>query len=110
MSASDSRDLHRDLEAAAARIARARRGLTRDSLPQIGDLPDRLEALGRRVGAAPAASVAALRPLLLALLDDLSSLRDDMAAQRAALASRLRAAGTHRDAEAAYRRALPGRR
>ncbi len=103
-------DLRLELEAAAAQVALTRRALAGDALPEIGDLPARLDALQRRVITAPAASIADLRPLLIALLDDLSSLHGELTAQKSGLEARLQEAGARRRADAAYRHADQDRR
>lgn len=101
-------ELRRELEGAAAQIALARRAVAGNALSEIGDLAARLDALRKVVITAPDADLANLRPLLIALLDDLSSLRAELETQMSELEARLQESGARRQAAAAYRRAGRG--
>ena len=98
-------ELRRELEAAAAQTVLARRALADDASSAFDELPARLDALHASVITAPRVELADLRPMLIALLDDLTSLRADLETQMSELEARLQEAGARRQAAAAYRRA-----
>ena len=92
------------LEAAIELLERARRAVARDELPELERLAPLLEGLAGRL-AAWSGTDQRRRRRVLALLDEAGALSEALRAGQAQVALQLRAAGVHRRAGAAYRRA-----
>jgi hypothetical protein len=101
----DALALAQDLRAALGVLAGARRALAEDDPPELGHLVGTLERLHRALGSLAAADRERLRPELLMVLDEASSLADGLTAEHARVAAALRRVGTKRRADRAYRQA-----
>jgi hypothetical protein len=97
-------DLRRRLGEAATLVAAGAEALDRGRLPQLEPLAPLIDGLTRELARLPGERGRALRPALLALLDEIARLTERLAAERARLGERLRGTGAHRRADAAYRR------
>jgi hypothetical protein len=102
LSAAD--DPEAGLEAAIELLERARRAVAQGELPELERLAPLLDGLTRRLGAWSGGNDRRRRRVL-ALLDEAGALPETLRAEQAQLAVQLRAAGVHRRAGAAYRRA-----
>jgi len=92
------------LEAAAELVAHARRDLATGGTPDMNAILKEVAAVDRELALIPAASVQELRPLLLALLDEIGMLTAIAHTRKSELAARLQSASAHHRAGAAYRR------
>jgi hypothetical protein len=86
-------------------LGRARRALARADEAELGRLLPLLARLRAAPEASPAGTPAPTRRAVLALLDEAGQLAGQIRQERARLAAELRAAGVHRRAGVAYRRA-----
>jgi hypothetical protein len=86
-------------------LARTRRALAGDDLPELECLLPQIEALRVLLTEAPPADRAQRRGELLALLDEAGRLAAQLGAEHDRLAAQLRESGSRRRAGAAYRRA-----
>jgi hypothetical protein len=102
--ASGSAALEARVAAAHDLLARVRRALAGGELLELERLAPLLEALASQVGRLPRTDQR-LRAHLLALLDEAGRLAETLRQEQARLAVQLRAAGAHRRAGTAYRRA-----
>lgn len=92
------------LEAAAELVAHARRDLAAGGAPDMNALLKEVARVDRELALIPAASVQELRPLLLALLDEIGMLTAIAQSRKSELAARLHSASAHHHAGTAYRR------
>jgi hypothetical protein len=92
------------LVAAIELLERARRAVARGEPPDLERLARLLEGLPARFGPCSGADHRRRRRVM-ALLDEAGTLTEALRAEQAQLAIQLRAAGVHRRARAAYRRA-----
>lgn len=92
------------LEAAAELVAHARRDLAAGGAPDMNAILKEVAAVDRELALIPAASVQELRPLLLALLDEIGLLTAVAHTRKSELAARLHSASAHHRAGTAYRR------
>ena len=102
--AADPTDLRRRLGEAAALVAAGGEALERGRVPDLVPLAPAIDALTRDLARLPADESRSLRPALLSLMDEITRLSGRLLAERTRLGERLRDAGTHRRAGAAYRR------
>jgi len=86
-------------------LGRARRALARDDEAEFGRLLPLLAGLDSAPGAAPERGPPGARRAVLALLDEAGQFAGQIRQEQARLAAQLRAAGVHRRAGVAYRRA-----
>jgi len=86
-------------------LGRARRALAHDDAAELDRLLPLLAGLRAAPEPSPAGAPAPTRRVLLALLDEAEQLAGQVREARARLAAELRAAGVHRRAGVAYRRA-----
>jgi hypothetical protein len=100
-----ARELEQGMIAALDLLARARKALAQDELPELGRLTALLESLRGHLQGMPSAAERRLRQSLLALLDEAGVLAQTLREEQARLAGQLRDGGVHRRAGAAYRRA-----
>ena len=97
-----------DLKAAIAGLAAARQSLARGDLDMAGELWPRLDRCARGVAALRGDDRERVRPIMLALLDELERTIAAFGAEHRDLGDRLRSAGRSLAAEAAYRQAGAG--
>ena len=93
------------IAAALDLLGRTRRALARGDVPELGPLLALLESLRGALERTSAADDGRRRRALLALLDDAGAVAEKLREEQARVACRLREAGVHRRAGAAYRRA-----
>ena len=86
-------------------LGRARRALAHDDAAEVERLLPLLAALDGAPGAAPWRAPQGGRRALLGLFDEAGQIAGQLRQERARLAAQLRAAGVHRRAGVAYRRA-----
>jgi len=98
-------ELEQGMAAALDLLARARRALARGEPPDLGRLMALLGSLRGALERPPAVDDRRLRRALLALLDEAGIVAEHLREEQARVACQLRAAGAHRRAGAAYRRA-----
>jgi hypothetical protein len=96
--------LEQDVAAALDLLRRARGALAQRELPELGQLTALLESLRDSLGRI-SADDPRRRRALLAVLDEAGVVAEKLREKQALLACRLREAGVHRRAGAAYRRA-----
>lgn len=97
-------DRRAKFEAAAELVAHARRDLATGGTPDMNAILKEIAAVDRELALISAASVQELRPLLLALLDEIGMLTAVARTRKSELAARLHAVSAHHRAGTAYRR------
>lgn len=94
-----------DLKAILTGLGHARSALADGDLAAMNELCRRLEDLAGRLGAAGEEGQERLRPLMLALLDEVERTIDAFASEHRDLRDQLRSAARNMAADAAYRKA-----
>jgi hypothetical protein len=94
-----------ELQAIVTGLRHARHALGRGSLVETADLWPRLERSARLVAGLDRSQRSAIRPLLLAVLDELGRTVSAFGREQSQLRDRLKAASRSLAADAAYRRA-----
>ena len=97
------------LDRAGRSVAGARAALASGRAVDLGSLEVTVNAACRGVGALPDAQGRALKPRLVALLDDLNGLADALAHEHAALKKALAELAARERAHSAYRTPAPKR-
>lgn len=100
----DPEAVARELSAVLGVIARARRTLADDHLPQLQHLIDALERIHATLGGLSGPERAGLQRQLLAALDEAGGLVQSLEAEHARTQAALRRIGAKRRADRAYRR------
>jgi hypothetical protein len=99
----DPTALARELSAALGVLARARRALADDHLPQLQQLLDALEPIHAKLSGLSAPEREGLQRQLLAVLDEAAGLVQRLSADHARTQAALRRVGAKRRADRAYR-------
>jgi len=97
--------LHERIGALTEAAARQRKAVLEGGLPEVDEIVPAIDALGREIAHLPLADRQRLLAGFLSLLHEVNLLTRALGRERARFGEQLRAAGSHRRAEVAYRRA-----